>query len=81
MVSSLWTRLATRRGFLAARAAASNWSAKARVAVRVAASCSVMPYSAIMRARRASGSSGSFAATSAWKAGVTMSGGRSGSGK
>ena len=33
LVSSLWTRLATRRGFFAARAAASNCSAKARVAV------------------------------------------------
>ncbi len=40
-MSSLMTRLATRRGFLAASAAVSNRSAKARVAVRVAASWSL----------------------------------------
>ncbi len=81
MVSSLCTRFATRRGLFAARAAASNWSANARVAVSVCASCSVIPYSAIIRARRASGSSGIRAAISAFHASVTISGGKSGSGK
>ena len=42
-INSLWTRFATRFGFLAAFAAASNWSASALRDGEHRASCSVIP--------------------------------------
>src|SRR5438105_15801463 len=43
--NSLCTRFATRCGFFAARAAASNWSASSRVEVRTSASLGEIPRS------------------------------------